>query len=156
MRLKIAFACALFAFTGTTLFAQASGTFTIHTNGVIVTQEITPSTKVWTSTGTTTAQINGVAITGLTFSAYGQTTPGEFRVWGVLVGTLANGDQVTFTYQRIAPMRNGVTLASTMTYKIVGGTGVAKGITGSGTCKPPAPTPSGVSDYPCVGAYAIP
>src|SRR5271170_3326318 len=111
MRLKIAFACALFAFTSTTLLAQAPGTFTIHTNPSTVTQDITPLTKVWTSTGTTTAQINGVAITGLTFSAYGQSTPGEFRVWGVMVGTLANGDQVTFIYQRIAPMRNGETLA---------------------------------------------
>jgi hypothetical protein len=155
MRLKIAFACALFAFTSTTLFAQASGTFTIHSNPVTVSQDITPSTQVFTSTGTTTAQINGVAITGLTYSGYGQTTATEIKVWGVMVGTLANGDQVHFVYQRVSPVRNRVTLAGTFTYKIVGGSGVAKGIAGSGTCVLPPPTASG-GDFACVGAYAIP
>jgi hypothetical protein len=88
MRLKIAFACALFAFTGTTLFAQAAGTFTIHSGPVIVSQDITPTTQVFTSAGTTTAQINGVAITGLKYSGYGQTTPTAIKVWGVMVERL--------------------------------------------------------------------
>jgi len=152
MRLKIAFACALFTFSSATPFAQAPGSFTIHNNGIVVSQDVTPSTQVFTSTGTTTAQINGVAVTGLTYSGYGQTTPAEIKVWGVMVGTLANGDQVHFVYQRVSPIRNRVTLEGSLTYKIVGGTGGVKGITGSGTCKyPPAGT-----DLPCAGAYAIP
>ena len=155
MRLKIAFACALFAFTSTTLFAQAAGTFTIHSGPVIVSQDITPTTQVFTSAGTTTAQVNGVAITGVKFSGYGQTTPTAVKVWGVMVGSLANGDQINMIYQRVSPVRNRVTLVGTLTYKIVGGTGTAKGIAGSGTCTVPAPTPAG-DDLACAGTYAIP
>jgi hypothetical protein len=152
MRLKIALACALFAFTSATPFSQAPGAFTMHSTPVIVSQNITPSSYVFTFTATTTAQINGVAIKGLTFSGYAQSGPAEFHVWGVIVGELANGDQVTFMYQRVSPVRNGVTLEGTLTYKIVGGTGAAKGITGSGSCK----IPQAGLDSVCAGAYAIP
>jgi hypothetical protein len=58
-------------------------------------------------------------------------------------------------YQRVSPVRNRVTLVGTLTYKIVGGTGVAQGIAGSGTCTVPAPTPAG-DDLACAGTYAIP
>ncbi|MFZ0036237.1 MAG: hypothetical protein WAK91_02365 [Candidatus Acidiferrales bacterium] len=155
MRLKIAFACALFALAAATSFAQAPGAFTIHSGTVIVSQDITPTSQVFTSTGTTTAQINGVAITGLKYSGYGETTPTAIKVWGVMIGALANGDQINMIYQRVSPVRNRVTLVGTLTYKIVGGTGVAKGITGSGTCTVPPPTPTG-NDMACAGSYAIP
>ena len=157
MKVKIAFACALYVFTAVaaTPFAQAPGTFTMHGNPIPVSQDITPASQVFTFTSTTTAQINGIPIKDLTHSGYGETTATAIKVWGVMVGNLANGDQVYLTYQRVSPVRNRVTQIGTMTYKIVGGTGAIKGITGSGTCTVPPPTAAG-NDLACAGTYAIP
>jgi hypothetical protein len=110
----------------------------MHSTPVIVSQNITPSSYVFTFTATTTAQINGVAIKGLTFSGYAQSGPAEFHVWGVIVGELANGDQVTFMYQRVSPVRNGVTLEGTLTYKIVGGNRRSNGHHGVGVMQNPS------------------
>jgi hypothetical protein len=156
MKLKIAFGCALFGIAAALTPAQGPATFTMSCSPLEVFQNITSSTKVGTFTCTSTANINGVAFKTLVFSAYSNMTPTEFKVWGVIVGTLANGSQVNFTYQNVHSVRNGVVVGSgSMDYKIASGSGTAKGISGSGTCKGQTNS-SGGSDLACVGDYKLP
>ena len=129
--------------------AQAQGAFTITCGPNLVTQEITTATKVGTFNCTTNANVNGVALKGMTWSAYGQYGPSANNVWGVIVGTLASGDQVYFTYYTVDTVKNGVIVSGSTTYKIVGGTGAVNGISGSGTCGVPV---GPVRD--CMGTYA--
>ena len=150
MRFKIFAICALFAGFGAMAQAQTSGPFTISCGQTTVSQQITASWTIATFPCTTNAIINGVAFTGLTFSATAQYGATENNIYGVFVGTLANGSAVYFEYHSIAPVRGPGTKLS---YKIVGGTGTASGISGAGSCNVTV-TSTGAEDS-CVGNYAI-
>jgi hypothetical protein len=154
MRCKFLALCALFAGLATMARAQAPGSFTIQCGPQIVTEEITKTWVIGTFNCTTDATINGVPFKTMTHSATAQYGATETNVWGVIVGVLANSDQVFFEYHTVGPVKNGVAGIGTMTYKKVGGTGIANGITGSGTCTVPPSTPSGSPAHPCVGTYA--
>lgn len=164
MQRRIVVLCALFATFATMAQAQFSSTppapqnpgnsFTIKCGGYLVVQQITSTWNVGTINCTTTATVNEVPFQGLTFSETHQTAPTQINVWGVIVGTLTNGDQVYFDYHNVWPVRNGVAGAGTMTYKIVGGTGSANGATGAGTCLLPTASTGGVTQLTCTGNSA--
>jgi hypothetical protein len=142
MNHKIIALCALLAAAaiaqaqtfGSSAPPQSSGAFTIKCNPTTVSQTIQPGWTISTFTCQTTATINGVPIQVLTYSSTGQVSAAANNVWGVIVGTLANGDQAYFEYHTSG--RPGSAL--TMTYKMTGGTGIANGMTGSGRCNVPA------------------
>lgn len=150
MKHRILALCALFAGFGAMSHAQASGSFSITCSPDTVSEQISANWVIATFPCTTTANINGVPFKGLTFSSTGQFGPTETNVCGVIVGSLTSGDQVFFEYHTVLPVRNGVAGIGTLTYKIVGGTGIANGITGSGNCKVGAPG----SAESCAGTYA--
>jgi hypothetical protein len=152
MRCKILVFCALLTCSAVAAMAQAPGAFTLSCGKPIVSQEITKSTLIGTFNCTSTATVNGLPFKGLTFSSYALYGASENNVWGVIVGALTNGDQVFFEYHNIVPVRNGATGIGNFSYKIVGGTGSANGIAGSGSCKAET-TPDG-SQLDCVGVYA--
>jgi hypothetical protein len=155
MKRKILAICALFAGFAAMGQAQTSGQFSISCGQTTVEQQITATSTISTFPCTTNATINGVAFTGLTFSATGQFDATVANVWGVFVGTLSNGNAVYFEYHTSYTRRNGVDSIPVLTYKIVGGTGIATGISGSGTCKVTGTSTAGGAEDSCVGNYAI-
>jgi hypothetical protein len=145
--------CALFAGVATVAQAQAPGSFTIKCSPSLVVYQFSATQSIWTYTCTTDAVINGVPITGLTFSQTAQGTAIARDAWGVIVGSLANSDKVFFQFNVAAHNTSSVTNAGILSYKIVGGTGIANGISGSGTCSGTG-VQGGGSESTCVGAYA--
>ncbi|HVN93551.1 MAG TPA: hypothetical protein VMT38_07640 [Terracidiphilus sp.] len=134
--------------------AQAPGTFTIKCNPNLVTYKFSTTQTVSAYECTTDATINGVAFKGLSFSQTNQNVTGVTKDWGVIVGTLTSGDMVFFDYQAEAQSTSATTFTGAMTYKIVGGTGSANGITGSGTCKAGGAQGKGDQQV-CTGTYAV-
>jgi hypothetical protein len=102
-----------------------------------------------------TGEIAGSAITSWMHSYYIEVQGNQFRTWGVMVQTLADGDEVNFTSQVNGNMVNGVQKSGQMMYQITGGTGKMAGIKGSGTCTITynAPAPNVAS---CAGQYTLP
>jgi hypothetical protein len=135
MKCRIFVLCALLAGLAAATQAQAPGSFAINCNPNLVGYPFTATQSIQTHTCTTDAKINGVAFTVLTFSSYAQTTKTASSNWAVIVGTLANGDQVFFTFHADWTPTSSLSSVGTTTYKMVGGTGIATGISGSGTCK---------------------
>jgi len=144
--------CALFAGFAVMARAQAPGSFTLNCNPNLITYPFDATQEISTHTCTTDAVINGVPFRGLTFSSYAQATKTGSSNWGVIVGTLANGDEVFFEFHADWLATSSVSSTGTTTYKIIGGTGAATGITGSGTCKDTALQGKG-NEMACVGAY---
>lgn len=145
--------CVLVAGLAATAHAQAPGSFTISCNPTLVAYQFTATQSVSTFTCTTNATINGVPFSGLTFSQAVDGTASERNVWDVAVGTLANGNQVFLQFHTVARAINAVSSTGTTTYKIVGGTGIANGISGSGTCNGTGVQGKG-SEMACIGSYA--
>ena len=71
---------------------------------------------------------------------------------GIFVETLDNGDTVTYDYTFTSTMNGKVATAASNTWKMVSGTGKAKGIKGSGTCKGKG-NPDASLDLTCTGSY---
>jgi len=152
MKHRIVVLCVLVASFAATARAQAPGSFAIKCNPATVSYQFSPTEEISSFVCTTDAMINGVAFNGLTFSQANETVGGESKDWGVIVGSLVNGSLVFFQYQAVAARTGAATGVATMSYKIVGGTGTAIGISGSGTCK----AAGGVETVQaCVGAYVI-
>jgi len=166
MKHRIVVLCALFAgFAATTVAqvqgqgqaptqAQDSGSFTIKCDPTLVDYQISSTQSVMTYLCQTTATINGVAFRGLAFSQFSLSNGAEAEDRGVIVGTLANGDQVFFEYQAASRRTGSTGTAGTLSYKIVGGTGNASGISGSGNCKATGTVGKG-AEQACVGTYAV-
>jgi len=133
--------------------AQAPGTFTIKCNPDRVTYPFSATQSIWTYVCTTDGTINGVAFNGLTFSQTGISSASETKSWGVIVGSLVNGSMVFFQFQAVAHKTSSSSNAATVSYKIVGGTGIASGISGSGNCNETDALGKG-SEMACAGAYA--
>jgi hypothetical protein len=134
--------------------APASGSFTIKCNPNLVTYQFSSTQTVSAYACTTDATINGVAFNGLTFSQTNQAISGETRDWGVIVGTLTNGDFVFFEYEAGSHETSSATSNATMSYKIVGGSGIANGISGSGNCSATGTVGQG-NVQTCTGTYAV-
>lgn len=137
--------------------AQAAGSFSIQCNSTLVSYLFTPTEAVMTYLCQTNATINGVAFKNLTLSQVSQgnsASATEARDWGVMVGALANGDQVYFEYQDATRRVGSTGVAGTMSYKIVGGTGSATGISGSGNCNMTGTVGKG-NEQSCTGTYAL-
>ncbi len=134
--------------------APAPGSFNIKCNPDLVTYRFSATQTIATYTCTTDGAINGVAFKELTFSQTHQTSGSETKNWGVIVGTLANGDMVFFEYQAVAEQTSAVNNVAKMSYTIVGGTGIANGISGSGTCSAVGAAGKG-NEQACVGTYAV-
>jgi hypothetical protein len=134
--------------------APASGSFTMQCNPTLVTYLFTSTEGVMAYLCQTSATINGIAFQGLAFSqvSLGNTSGSEDR--GVIVGALANGDQVFFQYQATSRRTSNTTSAAIMNYKIVGGTGIANGISGSGTCNATGTIGQG-NVQTCTGTVAL-
>lgn len=154
--------CVLFAGFASTARAQGQihalapvqGSFTIKCNPNLVTYNFSSSQQIATYICTTDGAINGVAFKELTFSQTHVTNGSETKNWGVIVGTLANGDLVYFQYQAVAQQTSAATNVAKMSYKIVGGTGTANGISGSGTCSAAGAAGKG-NEQACTGTYAV-
>jgi hypothetical protein len=134
--------------------AQASGSFTMQCNPVLVSYLFTSTEEIMAYLCQTDAKINGVAFTGLAFSQVSLINASESEDRGVFVGALANGDQVFFEFQGSSRRTSNTTTAATMSYKIVGGTGSANGISGSGNCNETG-TIGQAHEQTCVGTYAL-
>jgi hypothetical protein len=134
--------------------AQAASSFTMQCNPVLVSYLFTSTEGIMAYLCETNATINGIAFQGLAFSqvSLGNTSGSEDR--GVIVGALANGDQVFFQFEGSSRRTSNTTSAATMSYKIVGGTGIANGISGSGTCNETG-TIGQAHEQTCVGTYAL-
>ena len=74
------------------------------------------------------------------------TNHGRFNV------TMDNGDMAYYTYEGSAPI--DITKPASNKWKIHGGTGKQKGITGSGACTG-ARHEDGSSDWTCTGTYSM-
>jgi hypothetical protein len=157
MKFRMLLLCALSAGLAATAQGQTQGqagsayTQTCETADLVL-LNINSTSGIGTFDCTTNATVNGVAITGLRYSAYTQLGATQNNTWGVIVGTLANGGQVYFAYHTLRTVRNGVVGDGSLVYQIVSGTGTAAGIKGSGTCKMTGNT----AQRPCVGTYTIP
>jgi len=158
MKHRIVVLCALFAgFTATAAAqapARASGSFTIQCDSALVVYQFSSTQSVMAYQCATNATINGVSFKGLAFSQTSQGNATEAEDRGVFVGALANGDQVFFQYQSTSHRTGSTGTALTMSYKIVGGTGIANGISGSGTCNGTGTVGKG-NEQTCSGTYAV-
>jgi len=134
--------------------AQDSGSFSIKCNPTLVDYQYSSTQAVMAYVCATDAKINGVAFKELAFSLSSLSNGTESEDRGVIVGALANGDQVFFEFQAASRRTSNTTSAATMSYKIVGGTGIANGISGSGTCKEAGTIGKG-SEQTCIGTYAV-
>jgi hypothetical protein len=134
--------------------APASGSFTIQCQPTLVGYQFSSTQTVSAYVCTTDATINGVAFNGLTFSQTNQAVSGETKAWGVIVGSLTDGSLVFFEYQAGSHTTSSVTSTATMSYKIVGGTGIANGISGSGNCSATGTNGKG-NEQTCVGTFAV-
>jgi hypothetical protein len=88
------------------------------------------------------------------YSEHADVKGNQLRNWGVYVETLASGDKVFYDYQSTGTLKDGMLVSATNKYQISGGTGKAKGIKGSGTCKLTG-TADGGTDYSCSGEYTM-
>ena len=69
---------------------------------------------------------------------------------GVFVETMANGDNIHFTYQTAGAIKSG-----SNKWQATGGTGKFKGINGSGTCTGTG-NADGSTTWTCTGTYSLP
>jgi hypothetical protein len=155
MKCRIFALCVLLAGSAAMAQAQAApGSFSIKCNPSLVDYKFSATQQIATTTSTTDAAINGVPFKGLTFSTAAQIGATENLIYGVIVGTLANGDLVFFQYSVVSHHAvNSPSGTGPMSYKIVGGTGAANGISGSGNCTAAGATGLG-SEFSCLGTYA--
>jgi hypothetical protein len=151
-----------FAIVGTRANAQTRYVWSFSCAPNVLVQGIPTANR--TSVGATvgllrcsslTGEIAGSAITSWTHSYYIEGQGNQFRTWGVMVQTLAGGDEVNFTSLVNGTLVNGVQKSGQMTYQITGGTGKMAGIKGSGACTITynAPAPNVAS---CSGQYTLP
>lgn len=73
---------------------------------------------------------------------------------GIFVETLENGDMITYDYQFTSTMNGKVATSASNTWKMVSGTGKAKGIKGSGTCNGKSDADGSLS-LECTGSYTM-
>ena len=159
MKLKILFGLVVFALCASRASAQTSSSWTMdclpNPALVQVIQAAAVRTLISEGSCTGTGNINGVAVKSIQSSSYQEQSATQYRAWGLIIQTFANGDQITYTYQATAAAKNGVELTGIRTYQVTGGSGNFKGITGTGTCNI-AYLPTGGSTSVCNGTFKLP
>lgn len=71
---------------------------------------------------------------------------------GYFTDTMANGDEIHYSYEGNSTLKEGVPQTSTWKWTIAGGAGKFKGLRGEGTCKGSARADGG-STWDCEGEY---
>jgi hypothetical protein len=97
-------------------------------------------------------QIAGVKEKEGTATEFAEVMGNTNKGHGIFVETLENGDMITYDYQFTATMNGKVAESASNTWTMTGGTGKAKGIKGSGTCKGKA-NADGSLGLECTGSY---
>jgi hypothetical protein len=88
------------------------------------------------------------------FSEHGEVMGNHIKVSGVYVETYDSGDKVFYSYQGASTTKDGALASGNNTWRISGGTGKMKGITGTGSCKL-TPGEGGGLHYACNGEYTL-
>jgi hypothetical protein len=161
MKYKFLCVSAFFVLAVAGMSAQTRHTWTSHCGQPDVVQDISAAAheghpfRISQTTCSVSGDFNGVAAKTLTNALYAENFGGQNKNWGVLVETLANGDQVFYNIQTIVTLKNGTAVSGQKTYQITGGTGSMKAISGSGTCTVTYGSGGG-SDSTCTGTYKLP
>jgi hypothetical protein len=103
----------------------------------------------------TKGEIEGVKEKEGTGTEFAEITGDHSRGHGVFVETMANGDNIHFTYQTSGAIKNGQTQSGPNQWQAAGGTGKFKGISGSGTCTGTG-NADGSATWTCAGTYSLP
>jgi hypothetical protein len=102
----------------------------------------------------TNGQIAGVKEKEGTATEFAEVMGNTNKGHGIFVETLENGDMVTYDFTFSSTMNGKVAESASNAWKMVSGTGKAKGIKGSGTCKGKGNPDASVS-FECTGSYTI-
>ncbi|HEV8356076.1 MAG TPA: hypothetical protein VGQ17_04835 [Gemmatimonadales bacterium] len=97
-------------------------------------------------------QVAGVKEKEGTATEFAEVKGNTSKGHGIFVETLENGDTVTYDYQFTSTMNGKVAVSAGNTWKMVRGTGKAKGIKGSGSCKGKGNPDTSLS-LECTGSY---
>jgi hypothetical protein len=73
---------------------------------------------------------------------------------GVFVETLANGDKAFVSYTFTGTSKNKVMVSGSNKWTLTGGTGMLKGVKGTGTCTAKG-NPDGTANFECSGTYTL-
>ena len=82
----------------------------------------------------TKGEIEGVKIKSGVGTEFLELSGDKFTGHGEFVQTMANGDNIHFTYQTTGVIKDGQMQSGSNKWQATGGTGKFKGINGSGTC----------------------
>jgi hypothetical protein len=165
MKHAILCCCVVIAFAAlnTRANAQMRYTWSFNCQSNVITQNIPTANR--TSVGAVvgmlrcsglTGEIAGSAIKSWTHSYYVEAQGNQFRAWGVMVQTLASGDEVNFISQGNGTLVNGQQKTGQMEYQIIGGTGKVAGIKGSGACTIAYGAAGANAVATCNGEYMLP
>ncbi len=98
--------------------------------------------------------IEGIQDKERAYTNFREVSGNSARSRGYNIATMANGDEVHFSYQVTATLKEGVPQNLKGAWTIVGGTGKFAGIKGKGTCKGKT-NPDGSRTWDCAGEYQI-
>jgi hypothetical protein len=102
----------------------------------------------------TKGEIAGVKEKEGTGTEFAEITGNSSSGHGVFVETMANGDNIHFTYQIAGAIKNGQMQSGSNKWQATGGTGKFKGINGSGTCTGTG-NADGSTTWTCTGTYSL-
>lgn len=97
-------------------------------------------------------QIAGVKEKTGTATEFAEVMGNTNKGHGIFVETLENGDMITYDYQFTTTMNGKIAQAASNTWTMASGTGKAKGIKGSGSCKGKGNADASLS-LDCMGTY---
>ena len=103
----------------------------------------------------TKGEIAGVKEKEGTGTEFAEVTGNSSSGHGVFVETMANGDNIHFTYQTTGVIKDGQMQSGSNKWQAIGGTGKFKGIKASGTCTGTG-TADGSTTWACTGTYSLP
>ncbi len=113
-----------------------------------------PNHTYWIGQGTcdATASDGGLKEKNGAWTEFHDAWKASFNFHGYFVVTTDSGDKVNYTYEGSAS--TDITKPAANKWKIVGGTGKLKGVSGSGTCAGKL-SADGSGDWTCTGTYAM-
>jgi hypothetical protein len=100
----------------------------------------------------TKGSIAGVKEKEGTATEFAESMGNNSKGHGIFVETLSNGDMITYEYQASGVMNDKKPVSASNTWTMTSGTGKAKGIKGSGSCKGKG-NPDGSLSLDCTGTY---
>jgi hypothetical protein len=100
----------------------------------------------------TSGEIAGVKEKSGTATEFAEVKGTSNKGHGIFVETLDNGDTITYDYTFSSTMNGKVATAASNSWKMVSGTGKAKGVKGAGACKGKG-NPDASLSMECTGTY---